>query len=217
MSGQGPIDRVTKVDILKIMAIEADGFYRLITTISSAFLGGSLLFLDKISSSPAPWSLYILAVGWLSLVGAILTTVKVRQKNLESGKLALRGNYGEAQQIDRRNVRWANLATTSFILGITAITVFGAVNLFMIQPKKQEEKSMADEKKDNESEQPESPVRKKPATEIGDPKRSEGSVPSPKGPIPFGDLGDSEDDSTDSDQSDDTSSSDSDESDSDDK
>ncbi len=49
------------------MSKEADGLYKQMITICTAFLGGTLVFFEKLFVSKAGWSIYFLFGGWAAL------------------------------------------------------------------------------------------------------------------------------------------------------
>lgn len=103
---------ITRETIFKVLAKDADGYYKLVLTLASAFLGGSLLFLEKIVPDPTWLSLVFMVLGWGSLVGSVAVVTSIRERNLRSGYLALEGKVEEARKLDvakDRQTRWASL------------------------------------------------------------------------------------------------------------
>lgn len=135
--------------IFSSIVTEAGGFYSAILTIASSFLGGSLLFLEKITEAPNPISLYFLGLGWICLVFSIISIIFVRRRNLDSGWLALEGKYSEAKEIDSETRTLSNISSILLGVGLSLIMIFGMINVI---EKTQETKKMSEEKKKNKTE-----------------------------------------------------------------
>jgi hypothetical protein len=124
-----PEDVVSRECIFTTMATEAAGLYNLLMSVSTAVLGGTLLFLERIASSPTKQSLWYLGLGWLMLLFCTVACAWVRWKNLESGRLVLENKIQDARKIDKIN-RWlTKFAIASLALGITLIGVFALINV----------------------------------------------------------------------------------------
>jgi len=134
MTGQSPNEKVSKDTLFNSIVKEAGEFYNLVLTVASAFLGGTLLFLEKIAPQPVKWSLCILALGWLSLIVSIGLAVYVRLKNLESGRLALEGKYDDAAKLDRKKECHCVCMTWTLLLGVLCVAAFGMINLILKGP-----------------------------------------------------------------------------------
>lgn len=128
LPGQEPVSSDKKFEVL---AAEADGFYRMVVTVSTAFLGGSILFVERIAPQPIPQTLWLLAAGWMALVSSIYFIVQVRRGNLESIRLALEGNYGDARSIDAQTRLASALAQWGMIAGMILISAYGMTNLVL--------------------------------------------------------------------------------------
>lgn len=120
---------VSRSDIFASVVAEAGAFYRLLVTVVSSFLGGTLLFLDKICSDPPAISLVVLYIGWLALVVCIILVALVRAGNIRSGRMALESRFKEARKIDQRNRKQTTIATWSLAAGLSCIMVFGAITM----------------------------------------------------------------------------------------
>ena len=108
---------------------EAAGYYKIITVTASSFLGGSMIFLEKIARNPICFSVWILAFGWIMLIASIGLVGWVRSGNLKSGWQALEGKFSEAKIIDEQT-RWGSeAALICLVLGMLALAFFGFVNL----------------------------------------------------------------------------------------
>jgi len=124
-------EKVSKDKLFESIVKEAGEFYNLILTVSSAFLGGTLLFLEKIAPSPDRCSLWVLYSGWACLIASIAISAYVRLKNLESGRLALEQKYEEAKRLDRMKEALTIAMTIFMVIGILLITLFGMINLLI--------------------------------------------------------------------------------------
>jgi len=134
MTDQPPNEKVSRDTLFNSIVKEAGEFYSLVISVASAFLGGTLLFLEKIAPHPFKWSLCILAFGWLSLIMSIGLAVYVRLKNLESGRLALEGKYDEAQKLDRKKECCSVCMMWTLLFGVFCVAVFGMINLIFKGP-----------------------------------------------------------------------------------
>src|SRR5437667_1431570 len=118
-------DRALKLVILQSITTEAGGFYGLIVTVASSFLGGSLLFMEKISPLRSAWSLVGFAVAWISLVASIGCVARLRYYNLKSGRLALDEKFTDASQIDKHTDTLSWWSQTLLIAGMSALVIMG--------------------------------------------------------------------------------------------
>ncbi len=123
---------VPKSAILQSVTAEANGFYGVVVTVASTFLGGSLLFLEKFTPAKSNWSIGVISVGWISLVASIGCIARVRFMNLRSGKLALTDEYDEAKKIDRHTDFLSNWSQWLLIVGMSALVVVGVLNFNQI-------------------------------------------------------------------------------------
>ena len=114
-------DQVSRKALFTAIVSEATGFYKIVTVIASSFLGGSLLFMEKIAVKPKPWTLVILAGGWLLLMASIGLIAWIRCLNLDAGQMALEGKYDEASVVDRKKRRLSIAALVALMAGMTAI------------------------------------------------------------------------------------------------
>ena len=126
-------DAVSKEQVFLSVASEAAGYYKLIVTVASSFLGGSLLFLERIAPRPSQFSLVVLAAGWASLIASIGLVAWIRAKNLESGALVLAGDYDRAKTIDSTKMFLSNWATVLLCLGMLLIMLCGLLNVWSEQ------------------------------------------------------------------------------------
>jgi hypothetical protein len=125
---------VTPDVLFQAVVDEARAAYKLIVTMASAFLGGTLLFLEKIAPNPARCSIVVLGLGWSLLICSILCVLRVHYLNLKSGTHVLNGRYELAQPIDEKNDRLTMVASLLLVGGLLAIAVFGIWNLALRTP-----------------------------------------------------------------------------------
>ncbi|MCK5240900.1 hypothetical protein KAR34_00480 [bacterium] len=124
-------DKVSEDVIFNSIVKEAGGFYTLVLTVASAFLGGTLFFLEKIVGTPNKYSLILLGLGWMSLITTIGLSAFIRFQNVESGRLALEKKYNEAKKLDRDKEAKCILMIWTLIIGILFIAIFGIINLWI--------------------------------------------------------------------------------------
>jgi hypothetical protein len=120
---------VSKTAIFQSITTEAGGFYTTVTTVASAFLGASLLFIDKFVSGGSAPSLVFLGLSWISLVVSLGCVSYVRYLNLQSGRLALEDDIKGAGVVDLRSRKILTASLVSLILGMTALVFVGLVNV----------------------------------------------------------------------------------------
>ena len=123
---------VPKSAVLQSITAEANGFYGVVVTVASTFLGGSLLFLEKFAPARNAWSIVVMAIGWISLVASIGCIARIRFMNLRSGKLALLDRFDEAERIDHHTDMLSNWAQWLLIGGMSALVFMGVLNFNQI-------------------------------------------------------------------------------------
>ncbi|MBI5710345.1 MAG: hypothetical protein HZC42_08590 [Candidatus Eisenbacteria bacterium] len=121
---------VSRETIFRVLATDADGYYKLVLTVASSFLGGSLVFLEKFLPHPTALSLAFLSVGWASLVTSIGLIANVRLRNLQSGAFALENKITEAQALDLVKARHTEWAARCLIGGMALIVAACATGLW---------------------------------------------------------------------------------------
>lgn len=127
--GVEPEDQIDKATSFTAIASEASGFYTTIITVSSSFLGGSLVFIEKFApSSSRSWEALLYA-GWIFLILSMFGIIWVRLNNIKSGTLALRDDYHESSKLDNKKELATQASAYFSILGISFIVLFGMVNL----------------------------------------------------------------------------------------
>jgi hypothetical protein len=107
---------------------EAGGFYNLIITVASAFLGGSMIFIQNIATTPTCCSLFFLFLGWFCLVGSIWLTTAVRRQNVATLREALEEKWDD-EKADQLNETRTDYMVVLFGLGLLFIVLFGLINL----------------------------------------------------------------------------------------
>ncbi len=120
---------ISRESLFEAIVKEAGEFYSLIVKVSSLFLAGSLVFLNYLKKNQGLEYVTILFFGWFLLVLAIALAAFIRLKNLESGKLALSGDFEKARKLDENKELMSTLMTWSMIIGITLLLIFGYTNL----------------------------------------------------------------------------------------
>ncbi len=124
------------------MAREADGFYRQITTICTAFLGGILVFLEKLFTISPKSIIYLIVLGSgvICLILSLAAISYVRWQNVEAHRHALKyfktedkSEYNKAMEIPERSRIWTKIAIFSMILGIFLITIFVGASIIYKQ------------------------------------------------------------------------------------
>ncbi len=121
-----------------IIVEECRGFYKHVLAIATAFLGGTLLFLEKISPNPSGLSLVLLGIGWTLLIVSILAVIWVRRLNIECGRLTLRNEIVEAEAIHCRSRKFTTAAGFLLGFGMGFVMAFGLVNFWNKPDLKQE-------------------------------------------------------------------------------
>ena len=117
--------------IFETAAAEATGFYQLVITVATAFLGGTLVFYEKIAPQPSKPSLVLAGLGWLLLVICIWLIARIRLLNMESAHLALRGDFKSAQAIDHRTRAGSRNSVTLLVLGMMLVIAAGIASLWV--------------------------------------------------------------------------------------
>ena len=126
----GDNEAVSKDATFAGIVAEAGGFYKSVLTVASSFLGGSLVFMQRIAPNPSTVSLIVLGIGWVLLVACVAVVVFVRRLNLDSGRQALRSEYAAAEKIDQKTRGLSNWATWLLIGGIFMVMLFGMMNVW---------------------------------------------------------------------------------------
>lgn len=122
-----------------VLSEQASGYYHTVTTIATAFLGGSLLFIEKIAPHPVPWTLGLLGAGWVCLLAAIGFITDVRRTNMLSMRLAMRSEQELAQDIDKVARRSCMIGQYALILGMLLVSLYGLANVALATREPQED------------------------------------------------------------------------------
>ncbi len=122
------------------MSKEADGLYKQMITICTAFLGGSLVFFEKLFVSDAGWAIYFLFGGWAALTYPLAVLIYVRWQNVEAHRHILEYlkteseiEYNKAVAIPKRGRKWTTSAIISMLAGLILIATFTAINIIYRQ------------------------------------------------------------------------------------
>jgi len=126
----GEKEDISREALFNSIVESASQFYGRLVTVASAFLGGSLVFLERLSQHATPGSFVFLVLGWLFLVASIGLVVLVQRGNLESGRQALRGDTENASNIDRWTRRASSAAALFLVLGMSCLAAFGGWNIY---------------------------------------------------------------------------------------
>ena len=130
MSGDMNDDGVTQETILKVLADIANEYYRLVFAVASAFLGGSLLFLEKFVRKLSVCTLVPLTLGWAALVVAIALIASVCARNIQSANLVIQNKRTAARSIDDAKARDTTLAVWFLVGGMALLVIAGIVSLW---------------------------------------------------------------------------------------
>jgi len=130
-------DSALKDRLYTTMSQEADGFYKLLITICTTFLGGTLIFFEKLFVSDARWSIWLLFLAWLALAYSIAVLVWIRWQNVEAHRHALEylktrveKDYEKAVSIPNKARKWTTSAIIVMMIGLGLIAVFTAINIY---------------------------------------------------------------------------------------
>lgn len=125
-------------ELYRTMVQEASAFYRQMATICSAFLGGSMLFSDRLVRAPEPRWWWILLGAWICFVLTLAVIVWLRWQNVESHRLVLESlkdegsqdEYNQACVLAKRGRCLTYVALGSLLLGLAAHVVYLGLNLY---------------------------------------------------------------------------------------
>jgi predicted membrane channel-forming protein YqfA (hemolysin III family) len=124
-------NEVSKSTLWETTCSEASGFYYQTLTISTAFLGGSMVFLDKIAPDPIPWTCFFLCLGWICLLKTIHLLLQIRLTNLHAFRLGLEEKWDECAIVVKPNEVKTTIMTKWIMWGLVFITFFGLLNIFL--------------------------------------------------------------------------------------
>jgi hypothetical protein len=107
---------------------ECPAFYRLLITISTMFLGGTLAFIEKIVPHPIRGSAPYLGWGWALLIVTILAVVWVRWANIEAIHAYLRKKYDRSDRLQVFGRVMMLIAGLTLGVGMGFVMMFGYIN-----------------------------------------------------------------------------------------
>lgn len=115
--------------VLESVASQAAALAKLVMTVSSAFLGGSLLFLEKVVDNLNSLGFWFLALGWSLLIGSITLVAWDGVLNTSSAFHALEGSWEKARNRDKKGRGCVFCATLCLAGGMAFIMCFGLTGL----------------------------------------------------------------------------------------
>jgi hypothetical protein len=124
-------ERVSKEDVFKAIVTSAAEFYKFAITVASAFLGGSLIFVQNIAAAKTltRGSLWFLGSGWALLIASIFLIGLVQRGNLKSGQYVMDGHLEKSRRLDQWTSTGTTLAMLCLALGILLVMLFGFFHL----------------------------------------------------------------------------------------
>lgn len=134
------MDPEIRKQISETVAAEAVGFYRLVVTTATAFLGGTLLFWEKVDPHPSHTSLVPLLIGWVLLGGSIALIAFVRRGNIECGRLVLAEKFEKADAVAFSTRTWTTWAMLTLAMGILMVMFSGFLTMWNKAPKEETKK-----------------------------------------------------------------------------
>jgi hypothetical protein len=114
--------------ILEISAAEAAGLYQILVGSATAFLAGTLIFVEKIAPNPSGYEITLLGLGWLSLVLCISTVALIRLANIDCATACL-GGGGDATTHQNAASRYTKLGVGLLCAGMVFVSLAGFVSL----------------------------------------------------------------------------------------
>jgi hypothetical protein len=113
------------------MADEAGGFYTMTTTVTTAFLGGTLYFCDRFLATGPKWAILPLAMGALLLAASLVMLCWIRWNNVECLRMYLESLkpdgdaiLGPMHKAESQNRFLTTSALTLFAVGLLALMIF---------------------------------------------------------------------------------------------
>jgi hypothetical protein len=123
------MDDDTRKLVAESVIAEATGYYKLVVATATLFLGGTLVFWEKVTPTLTLPSLVLLGVGWLFLVASVMLVVFVRRDNIEMGRLALAASYDKCEPIAVRSRRLTTASGICLALGMFFVAAAGMAAL----------------------------------------------------------------------------------------
>jgi hypothetical protein len=123
-------------ELYKTMATEAAGLYNQMITICTTFLGGTLVFYDKLFVSGNSYTLILLFLGWLCLVIPLPMLIWIRWQNVEAHRYILKyikfqkaDDYTKGVEIPKKSRCLTQWAIWLIAVGLFLISLFTAINI----------------------------------------------------------------------------------------
>ncbi|HUV29161.1 MAG TPA: hypothetical protein VMW34_17495 [Anaerolineales bacterium] len=114
--------------ILNMISQEASGFYSIVISVATLFLGGTVFFIGQIAPNPNPYSIILLVLGWVSLIISIIFIALVRRWNFLSGYHYLMDDFSKSKQLDELTRKCSTVSIIALTVGISCISTFGLWN-----------------------------------------------------------------------------------------
>jgi len=134
MKNSAPPIIEAKRPVFASLSPEASDFCKQIMTVSTSFLGGTLLFIDKVVTAPMPWTKWLLLFGYIMFIGAILLVCVVRFSNVLTLE-ALNSNrprdFEFAKKRNKEVIQAMRISACFLIFGVMAIVTFVHLNTFL--------------------------------------------------------------------------------------
>lgn len=108
---------------------EATGYYKLVVATATLFLGGTLLFWEKITPTLSVLSLLLLGIGWLFLIGSVMLVVFVQRDNIEMGRLVLADDLDNYEPVAKRSRRLTTASGICLAIGMFFVSAAGMAAL----------------------------------------------------------------------------------------
>lgn len=137
MQGDQTKQDVSIETLYNTMSKEADGTYRQMIAVCTAFLGGTLVFFEKLFIGDVWWSIYFLFTGWAALAYSLTVLCWVRWKNVEAHRHILEyfkssseKNYKRADSISKSGRKLMISAIVVMVVGVILIAIFAGINIY---------------------------------------------------------------------------------------
>lgn len=115
-------------------------------TVATAFLGGTLVFAEKIAGAYHLVYILILIIGILAVVASVGLLLYVRSKNIDAIKKALANKPAESAKASDEAEGASDAARFVLFMGMLTIVFFMILTLYDINEKKKDKTSMSNEK-----------------------------------------------------------------------
>lgn len=124
------MDSDTRKLICETVIAEASGYYKLIVATATLFLGGTLVFWEKVAPLPSKVSLILLGLGWLFLIISVMLIAFVRRDNVEAGRLCLSDKFDKYERVAKRSRNLTTWSGMSLALGMFFVASAGMATLW---------------------------------------------------------------------------------------